>query len=505
MQIISNGQKKVINKVLSIIGDNDAESHIIYLVGKGGTGKTTILNKLLESINNDSQCNYLVLKYDYRDLYAQSIIGIHLMVADEISKHLPALFQDVDYIELFSALSTLSDAGNGITEFQLWLREKLEKIKLSNTRIIIFEDTLDTIENAGLQYISSAFSIGAMIPNCVAIIGTRDEEHTRKYIDSIDSLLMADSVVKWNKHVFNLDNEFKYQQEDAIHFLNTTVLDPLDDSHMAKISLLSNLNPCILSIFSECYNRGYKKIIPPDLTISENGLVEYLQTQDGLKTIDEFNSNLLNFVKDLATPYSWAILYLSHLRHRYKSDLLSILLEDISKEEFDDIENKLKHFLFMRPGIIKNNEFLHDELIDLINKYVWPSIDTFFVLRNSITLKAVQMYYDLEIASQKSNFLTKSSYASFEDLILFWNSLIDLASNQIEKLHYIDNLVENNFLTADQINELSVFARNDIIETINMLCTLPPSYYITRGIIISIYKNGVDNIGTQSGFLDVLN
>jgi hypothetical protein len=188
----------------------------------------------------------------------------------------------------------------------------------------------------------------------------------------------------------------------------------------------------------------------------------------------------------LNTPEDWVILYLAHFNHRYDRELFCALL-DLTKEEIVSIEENLNKYNFMRRSIIKENEFLHEDMQNLLNEFAWPSIDSKHELRKRITKVAIDKYYDpkieITLSILKEFSLNRSSFGS---MISAWDIFLTLVELEVEKIDYIyKNYLKDDY---DMINEV----KNQISIVANKFIPLIHEQHIK-----SVYQNSLINLGYE--------
>ncbi|WLE97439.1 MAG: tetratricopeptide repeat protein [Candidatus Electrothrix communis] len=111
---------------------------------------------------------------------------------------------------------------------------------------------------------------------------------------------------------------------------------------------------------------------------------------------DQFKQAMVERILQLCLPEDHAILAMAHLYRRFDEQILAYILDEISTQEAGDLTKKLSRFSFVKYRPPLNGEvgscLLHDEMRDLVNRYVWSSFDPQGMYRFSWNKKIVNYY-----------------------------------------------------------------------------------------------------------------
>jgi len=416
-------RNQVFDDIKEIIHKNDHNSHFISIVGKGGTGKTTLLYNLMQEFENYSgNQKILIVNFDYRDLLGQSIAGTFLYVILKLFSKFEGIYSESEFLE-FLGLMIKSEVT--FQELLLFAEHALTKLNDEEIRIVLLEDTLEIIKTPS-NYIHNAFSVGALIPNCVAIVACRPENDAIENLSSISKILNNKNWVIHKPFELTSFNYLKTQE-----YLG----DLLPTDIQEKLFLLTQGSPIHLAFTVEILkNNAYLDIF--NKNINE---LRYEQKNDPKNLFKIFEYELLGKISKLETNLDWALLILSYLNRRYDKKILKIFLE-LNEEELENLETKIKSLRFLRKSTMPNRyhkELLHDEMQRMINENLWDDVDFNGSHRKMLAQKVVDEYYILEIDNLKKNMaFLENNLCEFQNIIDYWNASIELAELQNECLDY---------------------------------------------------------------------
>ena len=426
------GRDKEFRQIINIINNYKNEKNLIIIEGDGGTGKTVLLNQLFEYYSDPQLNNVVTMRFDFRDLHSQSVYGLNFYsmqtiynITDEKNTN---IFSDSEVIQFSNYLLSNKLDGNE----QQYL-DYLGNIfsRLQNFQILLFEDTLDGIFNTKSNYIPLSFKIGALIPNCTAIIAMRPVSTALNNINLIKESLKDNN---WNFHKKIILNPFNQEKIKKYFKFNNY---EIENNFANDLLFLTNGSPIILSIAIEWELRGN------NLKETCRKLLQKKYSGNQKDLISQFNYIITSPYRKLNKETDWVILYLAHLKHRYDRKLFKLLL-GLSEEQINFIENDINKYKFMRKSLIKENELLHDEIQKMINDFAWNIIDSDFGIRLKITQKAVKLFYEVEIKNllQKikslapTNVTDDTKKISARELIAAWNIFMEISSLFIEMVDY---------------------------------------------------------------------
>jgi len=473
-------RNEVFDKLKEIILLNDQKSHFISIVGKGGTGKTTLLYNLMQEFENSKYIQkILVVNFDYRDLIGQSTLGTFIYVVQKLLSQYEGIFSKNQFLEFISLLLIQNVT---LPELQHFAKLNLAKLINEDIRIVLLEDTLEIIK-APSNYIHTAFSVGAMIPNCVAIVACRPEDNALENLSSIKSILEENN---WEiHHPFELTS---FSFIETREFFGESL--PFDLQE--KIHLLTQGSPIHLAITLEVLKHNdYLQIF--------NNSINQLKIEfehDSEKLFRKFEYELLGRISKLETNLDWALLTLSYLDRRYDKKILRLFL-DLNESELDDLEEKIKSLSFLRKSTMPNRyhkELLHDEMQRMINENLWDEIDYDGSQRKMLAKKVAYEYYVPEIDDRKKQLiLLESNLNDYENILKYWELTVDLIELQNECLDYLyrisKKMADNYFIALAEDtknNKLGILAKrllHDGVQNIDLSNTLSKYY-----LIYTIYK-----------------
>jgi tetratricopeptide (TPR) repeat protein len=116
---------------------------------------------------------------------------------------------------------------------------------------------------------------------------------------------------------------------------------------------------------------------------------------------EEFERAMVRKVRDLETPEDEVIIRMAHVYHRFDAEILDEVYPELREQGFDSeqVIKNLSRLSFVKYWPAKGNCLLHDEVQQLVERYVWDAIDAAKDVRREISANAVK-YYNLAVARE---------------------------------------------------------------------------------------------------------
>lgn len=115
----------------------------------------------------------------------------------------------------------------------------------------------------------------------------------------------------------------------------------------------------------------------------------------------QFKRAMVSKILDLSTPEDQAILRMAHIYHRFNAEILDASYPELETEGLEPgrVIEKLSRFSFVKYWPESGECLLHEEMIDLVEEYVWDEIDSTKEVRQDVSADIVG-YYDQALAGE---------------------------------------------------------------------------------------------------------
>lgn len=373
--IIFIGREKEINIFEQMLDKIENKKWILNIYGDGGIGKTQLLHRFIEIIENrnNSGQNISVTKnlIDFYWTSYQRELGILKSIANQLDKNqfLP-FYEALDQYEKLLSQPELPVA--------YLLREAADQVKnqfliayskLQSDRIVLLFDTAESASDAIIRFCQETLPLLYKMNNrTFVVIAGRTE---------ISKNLPPESITQLQVSSFSSDEVGAYFKQQGVS-VQPEILD--------KVAKLSRGRPILLALTVDWINFGN----------SPQDLISYKPEQ--------FERAMVERVQQLRYPEDHAILAMAHLQKRFDEHILAFTLEDLTTEVTAQVINSLSRFSFIKyrkPISGKTGScLLHDEMRLLVNRYVWNSFDPLGQFRLKWSKKIIK-YYDEKIKIEK--------------------------------------------------------------------------------------------------------
>jgi tetratricopeptide (TPR) repeat protein len=352
--------------------------HIVILSGPGGIGKSHLLRHLdLLYAGDPTVLVAPIIDFDEIDNWVTRLIGKRL-ATDLGSEHFTSYFQAIRELDLMIS-SALFDAES---------IERQERVaddaffagyaELAAARRIILR--LDTFEKVRGFDVGRELSeqMGPRLTNTVVVVAGRE-------LDSLVAPLRS----RYGEGQVACHTLAPFSAEEAGEFFGEVDLDGrLDPVLRRSIEFLSQGKPIRLGLAVEWLRRGVPLPEMTELSVDE---LQALPSQELADVRKRFEFELVTAVRALGNLRQQAILYMAHFDRGCDRDMLALLLER-SNAETEAIIEELQGLFFVKP-----QPRLHDEIVALVNDYVWPYLDRHGSERARLTRKVLNEYYQPRI------------------------------------------------------------------------------------------------------------
>lgn len=360
------GRKKEIELFERMLDDTSGEKWFLNIHGPGGLGKTQLMEQYIKIINDRKEKgeNILFIKRPI-DLYwteHQRELGILKSISDQLAadSFIPFDNELKKYNQMLEQeeelpMTALQDRERELIELFIEIYKGLIA-----TRIVLFFDTAELVSDAVLRFwekILPRFE-EAQSKTLAVIAGREPVKVTPQEI--VEQLFLEElSADEVNEY-------FKSQGSD------------LSENEVARVAKLSRGRPIFIALTIDWLRYGN--------TIQE-------LTAD--HTPEGFERFMVERVQKLHYPEDHAILAMAHFYRRFNDEIFALLLNH-TKIEPQKVMKKLARFSFVkyRPPIEGKlcSCTLHDEMRDLVNKYVWTVAEPLGELRHEWDEKIIEYY-----------------------------------------------------------------------------------------------------------------
>lgn len=353
-----------------------SHQQILYLVGDGGSGKTSLLDQFTllaqegETGGSDSAIVSKLIDFYWtgnrREMGVLDSLATSLAPAGDFSVYW-VLSDRYHYLEStgFDPESQESLAKKAREQF-IAAYELLPK----DRRIVLLFDTAELAGEALDEFWTE--TLPKLRSNTMVVIAGR-----RRL-----SRLPTQDVI-W-MHIAG------FSELEIRAYLRSYGIDA-DDHSVRRIAELSDGRPLLVALVVDWVNNGHALS-----ELESSGSAPRNRRHKDRQA--NFEGTLVEFVKELKYPEDQAIYAMAHLYRRFNEEILGHIL-DMSPAESERIVSSLQRFTFVkyRPAIAGQAESsctLHDEMRDLVVKYDWFALDPMGTLRRSWSRRIVQYYSD---------------------------------------------------------------------------------------------------------------
>jgi tetratricopeptide (TPR) repeat protein len=360
------GRKKEIELFENMLNDTSLKKWVLNIYGPGGLGKTQLMERYIEILKERKKSGQNILfiekPIDFYWTEHQRELGILKGIADQLAIESFAPFKDelqkynrmLEQEEELPA-SALQDKEKELIELFI----KIYK-EISVTKIVLFFDTAELVSDAVLRFWEKILPrFEEAQTKTIAVIAGR-QPVTVTPIEIVEQLTLK---------ALSLEEVDDYFKSEGFEF---------SENEVNRIAALSNGRPIYIALTIDWLRYG-------------NTIQELIADH----TPEQFARFMVERVQNLHYPEDHAILAMAHFHRRFNDEILALLLNQTNIKP-QEVMQKLANFSFVkyRPAI--ENQLcsctLHDEMRDLVNKYVWPIAEPLGELRREWENKIIDYY-----------------------------------------------------------------------------------------------------------------
>ncbi len=387
------GRKREIELFENMLNDTSSKKWVLNIYGPGGLGKTQLMERYIEILKERKKSGQNILfiekPIDFYWTEHQRELGIIKGIADQLAIESFTPFKDElqKYNQMLEQEEELP--ASALQDKEKELIELFIKIykEISVTKIVLFFDTAELVSDAVLRFwekILPRFE-EAETKTIAVIAGRRPVKVTP--IEIVEPLELK---------ALSPDEVNDYFKSEGFEF---------SDNEVNRIAALSNGRPIYIALTIDWLRYG-------------NTLQELIADH----TPEQFERFMVERVQKLHYPEDHAILAMAHFHRRFNDEILALLLNQTNIEP-KAVMQKLAKFSFVkyRPPIEGQlcSCTLHDEMRELVNKYVWPLAEPLGEMRREWEAKIID-YYGKKIEQTKHDPIERQNLS--QERLFYWLS-----------------------------------------------------------------------------------
>ncbi len=368
------GRQQQIDRAVQLAESNGGRTRVLLLDGKGGIGKTWLLQQIEKRLREDHR-----------------ILCTRLIDMDDTSYHLPSYFnrtiaEDLG-TEAFAAYLNVPD---------FYETEKRRKID---------PNTLSEHLTKGVHIFFDAYNRLAEQKRVTILVDTFEEVQDTdfwKFFEQMVRELKNTTFIIAGRRVSELKKRLKEAKAD-IELLKLAGLKGveinefftgtanLSGEQKRKLALLTDGNPLLLCLALDCYRYGYWLDELDKRSLKEIEKLASSRSDDAKRMRYEFEKSLVVAYAD-TEPFCYFIRQLAHASRRINKAIFQTLISFRSEDEAELWWIKLQGLPYIRKRASADYISVHDVLRELIFTYVIPVRDPDYSERKQITDKLIVCY-----------------------------------------------------------------------------------------------------------------
>lgn len=361
------------------LDSSDDAPWVLNLYGRGGMGKTQLLNRFVRIIaERKEQGQNILLTGDLIDVYwtaHQREIGIMKSMAEQLSPDRFLHFREA----LNKRNRYLADPERDRerdsafdNEVRLAFFEAYKKLDVD--RIVTLFDTTETASDAAVKFwCETMVELHETNPKTKVVIAGRD-----KLADIVSraTIIGLNSEVLYAKTLSREIGKFSREHVKEYFAINRI---KVSDDYIEQVADLSEGRPVLIALTVDWLHSG--------------NAIRDLSSFDRA----QFECAMVNKVRGLKSPFDRVILAMAHLHRRFNERILAYIL-GFDEKKAKELAIGLSEFSFVKyREAISGREgsfVLHDDMCDMVNKYVWNDLDPSGSYRTGEYNRKIIKYYD---------------------------------------------------------------------------------------------------------------
>jgi tetratricopeptide (TPR) repeat protein len=404
------GRESEINHIHRVINSNRNYSTCIFIDGKGGVGKTRLLNQILKDFSSNNNIFISeIIDFDNTEYHLVQNIMHKLMLQigstffdqyiDALSEYQQAKSMSDESLIQKKGKSILSSFFDNFNEYS------------KKRRCVLLFDTIDPELKATVwDYIFNEIPFGE-ISNTVFVFAGREVTLIYDELINPDMSNLDSSHIPKSVELISLE-PFEPNERDSY-------LDLKMDSHGViispeiknKLAFLSQGKPIILDLAADWIIRKRTKELEWFINNSISEMKKSFKDMEGWFVT--FNRHLVSHLLDAKNNYDRLTLITSHVFPIDKE--LTAELLSVDKKKASDLfkmASRACYYKILPDGTIS----LHDVMRAMIREHVWPFIGEEYKQKRKLSTIAAQYYTGKAKTTEEgiSSFLNRKQDRSFD-------------------------------------------------------------------------------------------
>lgn len=404
------GREKEITAFKELLSDITNEKWVLHLYGPGGIGKTQLLHRFIE-IAQEQQANGANILFTQHpiDLYwttNQQELGLLKSIAEQLSAN---LFEQ--FLKAVQAYEIILNRPNAPSP-------ELTHEKLSQARLAFFDAYANLKEKQILLFFDTAEVGGEAVARFwQELLPQLKKRHvgTQAIIAGRQQLaqLKTEQTRMLPVTTFSKSEVNTFFQEHGLE---------IEDDVITRIAELSYGRPILIALAVDWLRYGFQ----PEKLIDCSS--------------EEFERLMIRRIQELQSTEDQVITAMAHFYRRFDERFLGHILDKNQAEARSLIESVARFsFVKYRPptGDQPGSCLLHDEMRELVNRYVWYELDPTHNYRQGEWNKKIISFYESLIQSER-NALAQQSLQL--ERLFYWLSSGTKAEQLSEAFAYSQSL-----------------------------------------------------------------
>lgn len=361
------------------------QKRVILIKGNAGIGKTRILEelpKILDSIRSEDFFDIV----DFYDTAMHNSLGLEEYLAHHITEHIKNEPTSADQFKDFFQKLHLYRLGviaekdvheAFVRDFNQWNQQRWLILRFDTGETLEYGQDAQEIKNICEiedEVVSSGDWLLRYLPQIertTTVIACRKSHYLHAAIQEA----FSNQSVMICLQTLSLEDIKKYFQQ----FVEAK---DVDDEMIERIWLLTDGRPILVSLAIDWLICGVKVDDLYEADISELKKIKETDRDTWEIRKQMFEKVLVYGIRQLETPLDTAIYYAGRAKKGFNAKLIQQMLKDISPHKIDLndeqthlLMDQIKKLSFVKVPYISDIDrlFLHDEMYQLLDKYVWDS------------------------------------------------------------------------------------------------------------------------------------
>ncbi len=379
---------------------SDKRLLLVTSKGKGGIGKTQVIQHLQMKYKDSSVVKAAGKLIDFYDTHSQSKLGVMEQIAENVGFASFAAFQSV--LAQYRRAEAPDKRREALSEMeQVFLadyRKASQSLAQQGQTILLFFDTYEFVQGARnaekttadptpfSQWLEKELFPELNAATRLVIAGRFPlTDFDSNQVDSLElaGFSTAETRDYWNTWV-------KYLQEEGnAGPINKLVETAQNTPLLNRIHHLAEGRPVLLALFADWVTYARNPLSPEELL----SRIDAQSDQEADLEKELFEKALIQQIGSLITPEDRAVTHMAFAYRRMTTEMFSHIA-GIPNEKAEEVLFKgLRLLSFVKYKEKEKTVLLHDEMRDLVVRHWWDEQDSAKAIRRSIAKRLIA-YYD---------------------------------------------------------------------------------------------------------------